>query len=360
MRFDFNSWFARTQLTESKRLKLFRKIAVMLRNGTRLEDVLSNLQMRATKNGKKPNEAMGVVLEHWLRGIRNGGKFSEAVDGWIPIPEQMLIMAGEEAGKLPEQLERLIEVVTASKAIKRAVVGGVFYPTVLLTVTFAYLMLFGVKVIPEFAKVVDPSKWGGMARSLYLMSNFVTAWGVTFALGVVAMIAGLILSLPVLTGRIRIVLDHVPPWSIYRLVVGSGFMLSLSALLMGGGRVQDALITLSKTSNRYLRERMEGFLLGVNSGLNPGEAMNASGYHFPSQEIVDDLAVYAEHTGSFSESLAIIAEEWLEDGVNQVATQMGLFKGMAIAVMTIVLMWITAGFFGIQQEITAVSRGMMR
>lgn len=360
MAFDFNSWFAKTQLTESKRQKLFRKIAVMLRNGTRLEDVLSNLQMRATKNGKKPNEAMGVVLDQWLRVIRNGGKFSEAVAGWIPIPEQMLIMAGEEAGKLPEQLERLIQVVTASKTIKRAVIGGVFYPVVLLTVTFAYLMLFGIKVIPGFSKVVDPSKWGGMARSLYVMSDVITAWGIPIAVSLVGCIVMVILTLPVLVGRVRIVLDNIPPWSIYRLVVGSGFMLSLSALLMGGGRVQDALHTLSKTSNRYLRERMEGFLLGVNSGLNPGEAMNASGYRFPSQEIVDDLAVYAEHTGSFSESLSIIAEEWLEDGVNQVSTQMGLFKGMAIAVMTIVLMWITAGFFGIQQEITAVSRGMMR
>jgi len=358
MNLDINLWFARKQLTTSKRLRTYRKIAVMLRNGTRLEKILDDLEQRASDGGKNPNEGMAIVFDSWKRVFKNGGRMAEAVDGWVPVSERMIILAGEQAGQLPEALVSVAEVVKAGKKINGVVIGGMAYPVALLIATAIYLYLFGTIVIPQFAKIVDPARWGSLARSLYMMSQFIVNWGVLAVVGVVGSVTSVLVSLPTLTGGLRVKLDRIPPYSIYRLVTGSGFMLSMAALLSGHGRVQEALQTLGAASKGYLRERLDGFLIGVNSGMSVGEAMKRSGYDFPSREIVDDLMVYAENTGDFSEALTIIAKEWMEEGVETVTVQMKVFNSAAMFLMGAVLMWIVGGFFAIQQEISMMSRGM--
>lgn len=359
MKFDFNLWFARRQLTASKRLRAYRKISTMLKNGTRIEIILDELELRASNEGKNPNEGMAIVYDSWRRIVKNGGRLAEAIDGWVPISERMIIFAGEKAGKLSDALDSVAEVVKSGRKINGVVIGGVAYPLFLLAATALYLYLFGVKVIPQFAKIIDPARWGSLSKSLYVMSQVMVNWGIPVLGCTVCAVVMILYSMPRLTGSLRVRLDKIPPYSIYRLVTGSGFMLAMSALLTGHGRVQEALETLCTASNPYLRERLEGFLMGVNSGMNVGEAMKRSGYQFPSKEIVDDLTVYAENSGDFSEAIGIIAREWMEEGVEIITVQMNVFKSVAMVLMATVLMWIVAGFFALQQEISNLSRGVM-
>ena len=121
-------------------------------------------------------------------------------------------------------------------------------------------------------------------------------------------------------------------------------------------RVQDALVRLRRNASPYLDERLEGFLVGVNSGLNAGDAMRVSGYGFPSRELVDDMGVYAEQSGDFSAVIAIVARQWLEDGVETLGAQVRLLNGLAVVVMAVVLMWIVGGVFAIQGELANVAR----
>lgn len=359
MSFDLELWWAKASFGTDIRLSTYRKIGVMLRNGVRLEKVLEDLYKRASDDGRKPKEAMAILFDSWRRVVLNGGRLSDALDGWVPYSEKMIIQAGEEAGKLPENLDAVINVVKSSKKIKSVVLGGIAYPVALLAATLVYLFIFGLKVIPEFTKIVNPDNWGNLARSLYLMSKYVQSFGVPTVAVLIIVIVAIVASMPKLTGNMRVTLDKMPPFSVYRLVIGSGFMLALSALISGGQRIQDALSSLRSSASPYLRERLDGFLLGVNSGMKAGDAMRHSGYDFPSKEIIDDLTVYAEHSNDFSEALQIIAREWLEDGVERITAQMKVLSGMAIITMASFLMWIVAGFFAIQQEIAGLSRGMM-
>lgn len=359
MSFDLELWWAKTSFGTDARLSTYRKIGVMLRNGVRLEKVLDDLYRRASEDGKKPKEAMAVLFDSWRGVVLNGGRLSDALDGWVPYGEKMIIQAGEEAGKLPENLDAVINVVKSSKKIKSVVFGGLVYPAALLAATLVYLFIFGLKVIPEFTKIVNPEKWGSLAKSLYIMSQYVQSYGIPSVVLIVIFFAAVAASMPRLGGNIRVTLDRAPPFSVYRLVTGSGFMLALSALIAGGQRIQDALASLGTSASPYLKERLDGFLLGVNSGMKAGDAMRYSGYDFPSKEIIDDLTVYAEHSNDFSEALQIIAREWLEDGVERITAQMKVLSGMAIMTMAGFLMWIVAGFFAIQQEIAGLSRGMM-
>lgn len=352
---DLNRWWARIQFTDTARLRLYRKMSKMLSNGLPLLKVLEELRDRESQQGKKPKEPLAIVLDDCRRGVQNGRLLSEAMEGWIPKAEQMILMAGEQSGKLEATLVAVVNVVQARKKINAAVAGGMAYPLAILALVLAYVYLFGAKVIPQFTLMMDPEKWHGAARSLYLMSTWVQQWMGYSLVGVAIVLALLFASMPRWRGNLRIWADHVPPYSIYRLMVGSGFLMAFSALQSAGVTVEKALMRLSHVAQPWLRERLDGALLGVRSGLNCGEALRNTGYGFPSREVIDDLCVYAEYKG-FAEALKMMADEWMEQGVEVISLRMKLVNGFAVVTMALVIGWLVIGFFGIQQEIAALAR----
>lgn len=355
MQFDLNRWWARAQMTETARLRLYRKIAKMLANGLPLLKVLEELRDRASHGGRKPNEAMAIVLEDCKRMVQNGHMLAEALACWVPRTEQMIIMAGEQSGRLEGTLLSLTDVVQSSRRIKNVILGGIAYPLAVFALTIIYVYLFGTRVIPQFSRIADPEKWHGLAKSLYLMSLFVQNWMPL----VVAVLAGcfvaLFASMPRWRGNLRVHADRLPPYSIYRLMAGSSFLIAFSALQFAGVTVEKSLARLAEIAQPWLRERLDGALLGVKSGLNCGEALRNAGYDFPSKEVVDDLCVYAEYKG-FAEALKVLADEWMEEGVETISMQMKILNGMSIMVLALVIGWLVAGFFGIQHEIAAMTR----
>lgn len=350
-------WFARASFSTEKRQRLWQTMAVMLESKLGIDQILAELYDRASENGEKPREAMAIMLSEWQQAIRNGGRLTDAVEGWVPHNERMIIMAGEDSGNLPRQLHTLIAIIEAGRTIRSAIVGGTFYPAILLLATLGYLFVFGMSVIPKFTVLVDPAGWRPLAKSLYYLSQFTLNYGLYFLAAVITPVIAIVATLPSFTGNTRVFCDRLPPWSIYRLVVGAGFMHSLSALLRGGGRIKDALVSIRETATPYLAERIDAFLHGVHSGMNAGEAMRHAGYEFPSKEIVADLTIYAKYSSDFGDALEKVSQQWMKYGLQSIQMQMKVLNGAAIALMGLVLAWIVAGFFGIQNEIAAMARG---
>lgn len=357
MHFDLQRWWAKTQLTETARLRLYRKIAKMLSNGLPLLKILEELLDRASHHGRNPKDGMAIVLDDCKRMVQNGRMLSEGLEWWIPKTEQMIIMAGEQSGRLEGTLITVIDVVQSGKKIKNVVIGGIIYPMAVFVLILAYIYLFGTRVIPQFTRMVDPTNWHGAAKSLYLMSLLVQHWMSYMVLAFIVIVVALFTSMPRWRGNIRVFVDHFPPYSIYRLMVGSSFLMAFSSLQFAGITVEKSLTRIAEMAEPWLRERLDGALLGVKSGLNCGEALKNAGYGFPSKEVVDDLCVYAEYKG-FAEALKMLADEWMEEGVETISAQMKVLNGVAIVSLAIVIGWLVTGFFGIQHEIAAMTRAI--
>lgn len=357
MQFDVNRWWAKIQFTAAVRMRLYRKIAKMLGNGLPLLRILEELRDRASCQGRKPNEPLAIVLDDCRRLVQNGRMLSEGLEWWVPQTEQMILMAGEQSGHMEIALLSVIEVVQAERKIKSVIVGGISYPMAILSLIIVYVYLFGTKVIPEFTRIVDPAGWHGAAKSLYVMSVLVQNWMLYFVAALVFLLVAIMVAMPRWRGNLRIFFDRYAPFSIYRLVVGSGFLMAFSALQSAGITVEKSMARLSDMASPWLRERLDGALLGIRSGLNCGEALRNAGYGFPSEEVVDDLCVYAEYRG-FAEALKLLADEWMEEGVERISAQMKILNGFSIAALAIVIGWLVTGFFGIQHEIAAMTRAV--
>lgn len=355
MRFALERGWARLSMTATVRLRLYRKIATMLANGLPLLRILDELALRASQQGRKPSQPLAMALTEWKRAVQNGQPLAVGMRDWVPRAEQLVILAAEQSGRLESGLAAVIDVVQASRRIRSSIAGGIAYPALVLTVVLAYMYLFGSLVVPEFARVSDPSRWRGSAQALYKTSDWVRSWMPLIVLLLVAAGVAFVHSLPRWRGDSRILADRLPPYSIYRMVQGSGFLFAFSALLSAGVTVEKSLLRLCESANPWLRERLEGALLGVKSGLNCGEALKNAGYAFPSPEIVDDLCIHAEYRG-FPEVLRLVADEWLEDGVNQIAQQMRVLNGLSIALLAGVIAFLVTGMFGIQQHVGSAAR----
>jgi type II secretory pathway component PulF len=357
VQFNVNRWWAKIQFSDSVRVRLYRKIAKMLASGLPLLRILEELRNRASYNGRKPNEPLAIVLDDCRRLVQNGRMLSEGLDWWAPKTERMILMAGEQAGHMETALLAVIDVVQAQRKIKAVILGGIAYPMAILLLILVYIYMFGTRVIPEFTRIVDPSTWRGAAKSLYIMSLLVQDWMLIIVVALTLLLIGIAVAMPRWRGNVRIFFDGYAPFSIYRLVVGSGFLLAFSALQSAGVTVEKSLSRLSDLADPWLRERLDGALLGVRSGLNCGEALRNAGYGFPSEEVVEDLCVYAEYRG-FGEALKLMADEWMEEGIEQISVQMKVLNGFSIAVLAIVIGWLVTGFFGIQHEIAAMTRAV--
>jgi type II secretory pathway component PulF len=343
--------WAKLTFDTTARARLYPKIAAMVDNGIKMMDAIDNLYARASKRG--PTETLTIVLADMRLTLRRGEGLSQALKPWADPTECMVIAAGEGSGRLGDSLRLAAGSLAGVKEMRSAVYNALAYPTVLLIATIFTLYYVGAVFIPEMSALGDPSQFTGVAASLYWFSDFVqTIWFWVALVGIAAIVGLITATLPMAFGedRLRVRFDKFPPWSIYRLVVGAGFLVSLSALLRSGVKLQDAITESMKYSSPYLSVRLSSILLGIRKGRMLGDALDESQYLFPDREIIDDLIVYSSLPG-FDKVLYNYGQEWMKEGIKSVQSQAAILKGVAFIVMASVIAWLVTGVMQIQQQL---------
>ena len=349
---NINNWWAKQQFSPKKRISFYRKLSKLMSNGVQILDAMDMLYKQASKNDTKKDEPIAVVINAIRTGLKNGNRIAQSMHGWVPSSEEMMISAGERSGAIESTLEGVCKAIESGSQMKSAILSGIFYPTILLLAAVGVMALFGIKVIPQFAKISSTDTWTGSAAGMAIMSNIVKNYGIYIGLSIGILISSIIYSLPRLTGNIRIYLDKLPPYSLYQLWIGSGFLLSLATLVRAGEQAEKSMMLMREQASPWLKERIDACLTGIRAGYNVGEALDRSGYQFPDQEIIDDLAIYAKLSG-FDDAMKLVGEEWMSSGVAKVQMQSAIAKGVATLMMGAVVAWMAFGLFAIQQNLTS-------
>lgn len=357
---DINRGYAQWMFRASHatRRRIWLKLGKLLGNGVPVVEALDTLhQRRIVLKGK--NDPVALAIEDWLRKMRNGSRLSQAISEWVSHQEQMLISAGEQSGTLDEALRSTAEVMEAGKNIKSAVIGGLFYPLVMALIAFGVLILFAYKIIPEFAQVVPYERWVGFAKFMVDLANFARNWMPLIIGTPVALVVLFLWSLPRWKDGLRIKADKFIPYSIYRILHGSTWMISFAALVGAGVRMENALQQLAEGASPWMKTRIHACLRGMRSGANPGDALARSGYGFPDTEIIDDLGVYARLSG-FDQALATIGREWITESVEMIQMMMKVVFGLSVLLVGLFIALMAGGLIAMELQMTAVMQGNYR
>lgn len=346
--------FAKMAFGNAVRIKFYNQLSMMLENRVMLVDALREMLNVASDNGKV-RTTMTILLKSCFDALSEGKSFSEAMTPWVNANEVAVIAAGEQAGDLVSSFRDAIAMIESGAQVRSAVVGASIYPIVLISMLCVLLNIIGNSLVPKLSSVSDPTNWEGAGYVLYVLGEFVIHYGKFALIGVAVMVIMIALSFPLLGGKVRNILDKIPPWSLYRVIHGSIFMLNVSLLLRSGMMLQSALELLAKRAgSRWLRVRIRAVLDRIAGGSRFGDALRDSGYDFPDSAAINYLRLLSGLQG-FDESMAKFARYWLEGTIAKVRSISRVFLIVAIFSMGAMLVLVVTAVSDIEGSIEQAS-----
>ncbi len=335
------------------RLRFYRKLASLLRNRFSLMDALDRMYQIYSDDGKSAGEPFAIAIACWSRSMSSGTSFSEALRGWSP-PRECLMLSVGDISHLEGALENLVRVIEGISKMVGPVIGAITYPSFLMVLLLIIIYAIGAFMVPPMVEVAPNIRWTGTAKTLVDLSAWVDRNWFVMVAGLPIMFIAIGLSLANWKGKSRVYFENVPPWSMYRIFTGVSWLLSFSALIEAGTPVSKALMQLRSDASPYLLERINKTLIYVNNGENLGDALFKTNYNFPDKEIVGDLRIYAE-LDNFSAALTQLSNEWLENSEKVIADKAGTLNMFAILAIAVTIAWAVYGTFEMQDQLV---RGM--
>ncbi len=147
------------------RLKMYRKIASLMSNRFSLMDALEMLYRGVSDNGKNPYEPMAIAIVSWMKTLQNGLTFADALKGWAPGRERLMLSTGD-VSNLESALLNLIKVTEGSTKMIRPIVGAIAYPSFLTFMSVLILYAIGVYMVPPMKEAAPDVHWKGTAGDL--------------------------------------------------------------------------------------------------------------------------------------------------------------------------------------------------
>jgi type II secretory pathway component PulF len=351
---DLNRSFIQFQLRMSRkqRFRIYRKLEGMLRMNEALSRCLDRLYQNSSEMGKYPNRPAAVALREWFLKDRAGVTLSESMDGWVPASELYMIRAGEESGTMAKAFSSIQAMGERAREMKAAVTYAVAYPVFMMILLSFVLWMFGVQLIQNMRKTAPPKvmeAMGGVAA----VSDFIANWGIITVVIIVAILVLITLTLPVWRGSLRVKFDKFPPWSWYRVLQGSSFLLGLSALLGAQVPLKRALEILEEQATPWLRERVYSARQEVLRGRNLGEALRFGRYNFPDPSVAVDLEILSERAdvGSVIEE---VTQDWIRDQIDELKSQAAVARNVGLVAVGGTIAWSMQSVFNV---VTAISGG---
>ncbi|MDE2029494.1 MAG: type II secretion system F family protein [Alphaproteobacteria bacterium] len=354
---DLQTKLTRMQFRTSRkeRFRIYRKLEGMLRTNEALSRALDRLYQNTSEMGKKPNKPAAIALREWFLKDRAGITLSQAMEGWVPTGELYMIRAGEESGTLAKALASLQTVGDKARQMKEAVAYAVGYPVFMFILVSFVIWTFGINLIKNMRAnapkhVVDAI--GGVAA----FSDFIAAWGLYIVLAIVILCIFIAATLPYWRGPVRAKFDMIPPWSWYRILQGSGFLLGLSSLLGAQMPLKRSLEVLEEQGNPWIRERINAARQQVLRGHNLGQALRMSRFNFPDPGVVIDLEILSERA-DVGQVIEQVTEEWINEQIGVLKAQAVVTRNVGMAIVGAVIAWVMMSIFNIVAELTKPGGG---
>lgn len=350
---SLNYWYARLMVRTftSDRIAVYRKLKSLIHNRFSLMEALERLYQIASKDGKNPDDTMAIALSTWMASVRNGDSLSVAMRGWAPATELLMLSVGDITN-LELALENTIKVVEGMRRMKAPVIEAVSYPIFLLFLTTVLIWGVGRFLVPPMVDAVPNLEWKGLAKSLVDLSYFVADHPYWLFVPFPVACLFIMWTFPRWRSGFRPVIDRFPPYSIYRIFIGVGWLLSLSALIKAGTPVSRALRLLKADASPYLLYRIDRTIVFVNNGDNLGDALYRTHLGFPDDEVIGDLRIYAE-LDNFPAALAQLADDWMEDSVRVIEQKAAWLNNFAILAIAATVAWAVMGTFAMQEQMVA-------
>ncbi|WP_338924263.1 type II secretion system F family protein (plasmid) [Pseudomonas silesiensis] len=333
--------YIRLQFTASVRRKVYQSFVDYLGQGIPISDIVHLLSTSIVKAGARSQMFQVAILKDIHMQMSSGVDFAEALARWVPTSEVMSIRAGMRSGDPVTGMKNTIDALDASSSMMSTIFGKLTYPAVLMLALFGLIFFFSTAIIPKMAEVMDTALWPDPAQKLNNMAIFVREdwyWVVAF---VIVLSVGVGYSLPRLVGRVRGVLDYLPPYSFYKAFHGANLLISLAALMRSGIPFVAALEDMKRLSSPYICQHLDKMTQKMAEGASLGEALDTG---LLSTDMM--VSVYMmSHNANFQGAIYEIGRQAVIRSIEKISTIAGALNGLSLLGVTGYVGWVYYAFF---------------
>lgn len=326
------NWRRGARAFKPQRADFYEDLAAALDDRAVLTDELAKYQSRV--RAKRP--ALAALFGLWSARM-NTMSFTSALAGTVPTLDSIILSAAETGNKLSDGLRYTSNLIRNLDELRRAIMGAIFVPSLLLAMITGMLIGYAVFLVPILVSIMPPKTWPFLGRLMYGVSEIVVNQGPYIALGVGALGAAVVASLSRWTGSGRLRAERIlPVYPVYRDYYGAIFLVSIAALMQSNVSLVDALNSVKKSANPWLRWHINRILRALDHEAgNPAKAFNTGLF---STELYFRISDYGERS-SFPTALSKVG--------NQVVKRVGDSVKRRAAMLNLVLLLVCGSTLGL-------------
>ncbi len=300
-------WLSKT-VTRDQVGNLTRELATLLRAGLPLDRALELLIQLA------PSPAVGALLQGIRDEVRGGKSLSQALDARREVFSRFyvnIVRAGEAGGALGVVLTRLADTMERNKELRDSVTAALIYPSILILVAVASVMVLLVYVVPQFEQTfAQAGKALPLATQIVVVvGRFLRSWWWALLAGIVLFVIatrrhlrqpaarrrwdGRMLRLP-LIGDLLVKVEV------------ARFARTLATLLANGVTLLAGLGIVKETlGNVVLAGALDGVTARLREGKGFGRPLVETGLY---PRLATQMILVGEESGRLEEMLTRVAE----------------------------------------------------
>jgi general secretion pathway protein F len=302
------SMFASKTVSQDQLLAVTRELATLLRSGLPLDRALETLI------GLAPPRPVAALLQGVRDDVRGGKALSQALDARREVFSRFyvnIVRAGEAGGALGPVLTRLADTMERAKELKGTVTSALIYPTILICVAVASVMVLLFFVVPQF-KTQFSQAGQALPWSTVLViaaGEFIKGYWWALVLGAigVAWIVRRALAEPRTRKRFdAFVLRRKLLGELVQKIETARFTRTLGTLLANGVTLLGALSIVKETvGNLVMRDALDGVIAELREGKGFGRPLAATGVY---PRLATQMILVGEESGQLEEMLTRVAE----------------------------------------------------
>lgn len=326
------------------RLKFYRIMARQTderKRGTKPLLVINSLIKLQEQTKGKPT-AISLLYRHIKSRLELGKHLGEVLQEFVPATEASQIYAAETSGRVSDGFLMAMDVAKQQQLFVKEFKSALIAPAINLLMAFGVINMFFKTLVPAMSNSLNESQLSLTSLLIVHAANYADIFITGISLFAIISTIWTVWALPNYNGKFRLILEKVPPFSMYKLMIGCSFLYSLNALMKSRVPQQQALLTIRQFATPYLQLRINKILAQTNKSI--GEAMLDLKLDFPAREVIDEIAMASEQ-GVVTEALPDIIENLSVDGVELVKFQAQIAKTGTMMVTVAALMLMLVGIF---------------
>ncbi len=347
-----NIGFARISLGET--VMFASQLAVMLRSGLSIIEALAVLKDETSGHFQR-------VLKNVLNSVSSGSTLSNALESQgrnFPPYLINIIRAGEISGSLEEKLLSAAEQLKRKKELREQIRGAMFYPMLVLFMSFILGAIIFVVVLPKVTPIFHSLKveLPASTRALIKISTFFEQQG--YKAAIILVVIFLFLSW---LKRLYIIKRITHYFSLHLpLIKGitrssnlSTFSSSLSSLLKSGISIDEALlITKDTVNNLYYQKAIDRIARDIKSGNKLSVELAQEKNYFP--RLAVSLIKVGEKSGRLEEALSDVGQFYEEKLRSYLKMFSSSLEPALLIIVGLVVAWLAIAIITPIYEVTSI------